>query len=90
MKQIRKEEALTVAGVSGRSPNNREAQGDGDRERTLADTVLWKDQKVGMASEEKHQPFRRKRREDLVEEERKSQPFENDSLVVTEALVLSD
>lgn len=63
MKQVKKEETVTAAWVSGRSPDNKEAQGAGDREGTLADTVSWKDQKVSMASGEKHQPSSRQRRE---------------------------
>lgn len=58
MKQVEKEETGTVAWVSSRSPDNNEAQGEGDREGTLVDIVSWKDQKVSTVSEEKHQPSR--------------------------------
>lgn len=63
MKQDKKEETVTVAWVSGRSPDNKGAQAEGDREGRLADIVSWKDQKVNTARGEKHQPSRRQGRQ---------------------------
>lgn len=47
---------------SGWSPNNKEAQGEGDKEGILADTVPRKDQKVSMDGGERHKPCRKHRR----------------------------
>lgn len=89
MKQAEKEEARRAAWVSGRSPGSKEAQGEGDREGTSADIVSLKDQKVSTASGEKHQPPRIQR-ERFIGIREEIPPFENDRLLVTEVLFLSN
>lgn len=53
MKQVKKEETI-ASSISSWSPNNKEAQGEGDKEEILADIVTRKDQKVTMDRGERH------------------------------------
>lgn len=62
MKKGKKEESVTAPWGNIRSPNNTKTQREGEREETLADVVLWKDQKISMTSGEEYQPSRNQKK----------------------------